>query len=126
MSGQRQEGLVALRMAFDALVKAGDESLRAAYNLGLIIDALTLSYTYEVMAGAVDRKPGTVAKYAALYRRYPTVDDLIATAHKYDTYDVSILKGSAESLGSRYGYRCGNCGSWDTHRALRKGMVGVS
>jgi hypothetical protein len=112
----RDTNLVKLHLAFDALVKAGDESLHAAYDLGQVIDVLVRLYTYKTMADEVDRKPVTIAKYRRLYLRYPTFDSLLMTAHKYDTYDVSILLGSAETLGVKFGYRCGNCGSWDTHR----------
>lgn len=110
------ENLTALRMAFDALVKAGDESIRAAYNAGQI-DALINLYTYETMAEAVNRSTKTIAKYARLYRRYPTFDALLLTAHRYDTYDISILLGSDETLGLKFGYQCG---SWDTHRTRKE------
>lgn len=118
-----RENLVSLRMAFAALVRAGDDSLSRAYDLGQIVDALSNIYTYKVMGDAVDRSQGTIAKYRKLYGMYPTVRDLLDMAHKYETFDVSILTGSQESLAAKYGYRCGNCGSWDTHRVRRDDSV---
>jgi hypothetical protein len=111
-----RENLVALHMAFDAMFRAGEESLARAYDFGQIADALSHLYTYETMGNEVDRTASTVAKYAKLYRRYSTVEALLQTARKYQTFDVAILIGSSERLASKFGYQCGLCGSWDTHR----------
>jgi hypothetical protein len=111
--------LSSLRMAFAALVKAGEESLRRAYDLGQVIDALANQYTFGTLAEAVDRHPGTVAKYAKLYLRYPNIGELLRTARRYQTYDIGILVASEGSLVARYGHQCDHCGSWDTkHRRL--------
>lgn len=122
----RRENLVALKMAVEALVKAGDDSLRAAYNLGQIIDALyATGYTYETMGDAVDRSPSTVAKYRRLFGMYAKVEDLLRTAHKYETFDVSILTGSQEKLAAKFGYKCDDCGSWNTHRTRKTELTVV-
>jgi hypothetical protein len=115
--------LSSLKMAFAALVKAGEESLRRAYDLGQVIDALANQYTFDVLADAVDRHPQTVSKYARLYLRYPNVGELIRTARRYQTYDIGILVASEGALTTKYGHQCEHCGSWDTkHRRLPESM----
>jgi hypothetical protein len=114
--------LVALRQAFDNLVRAGDDSLRAAYNFGQIADALNdIGYSWAEMGDAVDRRGPTIYMYVRLYRRYPTLDALTMTAKKWGTYDINRLTGSDVSLQSRFGYQCLGCGSWDTHRVPMSG-----
>jgi hypothetical protein len=111
--------LSSLKMAFAALVKAGEESLRRAYDLGQVIDALNNQYTFPTLAEAVDRHPQTVSKYARLFLKYPNIGELLRTARQYQTYDIGILVQSEGSLSVKYGHQCDNCGSWDTrHRRI--------
>jgi hypothetical protein len=109
--------LAGLHDAFDALVRAGDDSLRKAYAFGQIVDALQgIGYTLGQMAAEINRTAPTVGKYAELYRRYPNVEALLRRAHQWSTADISILVRDDDALHTKFGYQCGTCGSWDTHR----------
>jgi len=113
------EGLIALHQAWDQMTRAGENSLRAAYNFGQIADALkNAGISWDVMGHEVDRSAATIHKYANLYRRYPRVEMLLEASEYHDTFDVSILVRPEDTqIGhGKFGYQCGNCGSWDTHR----------
>lgn len=111
-----RQDMAALKQALSALVKAGDDSLRAGYNLGQIIDALQNIYTLSTMAEFCYRSESTLARYARLYRHYASIDDLLSTAHQIETFDISILVSGPAVVAMKYAYQCGTCGSWDTHR----------
>lgn len=109
----RHENLVALRISYDALEKHSKASLRAAYDFGQIVDALSHLYTYETMADELNRKKGTPALYARLYRRYNKVEELLAASDELDTFSVSVLAGHAASFRYRLTHECGVCHSTD-------------
>lgn len=114
------ENLELLHKAFDALVRADNRSLRAAYYFGQVIDALhsmdRRTYTYGMLGDEVNRSDATVALYARLFRKYNRVEDLLRTALRARTFAIAALAGSDEALAARYGWKCGNCGSWDVRR----------
>lgn len=113
----KHENLVTLRLAYDTLVKAGDDSLRAAFNFGQVIDALSNTFTLKTMGQEIGRTAVTVGTYARLYRRYPTVETLLKTAQEYGTFDISKLVAGEAVLRAKFGYQCNHCGSWDVvHR----------
>jgi hypothetical protein len=105
-----------LHDAFDQLQHYGEGSLRAAYTAGQIADALSLYFTYDQMGAEVNRTGQTVAKYAKLYRSYNRVEDLLEASRRYQTFDIGRLTGTDDALRAKFGYQCGNCGSWETHR----------
>lgn len=100
-----------LSMAYEALVKAGENSLSAAWTFGQQVDALHGAFSYEQMGRALGVTGITVSTYARLYRRYPTEQALLHTAQALGTYDVSKLNGSKPVTPSRFHFRCADCGS---------------
>jgi hypothetical protein len=108
----------ALREAYDNLVKAGQGSLEAAYAFGQVVDALNgqLGYSYTMLGDMIGRSAVTVAVYAKLYRKYPTVQSLIHMAEEMGTWDVHRLVSDAQTMRYRYVFHCRNCGSYDVAR----------
>jgi len=116
----QRENLVALRLAYDALVKSGRDSLAAAYDFGQIVDALSNLYTFKVMGAELDRHESTIGLYARLYRTYPNKKELLDTAFRYGTWDVSRLARGATTVALQFGYQCRECGSFNTHRVQKE------
>jgi len=114
---KQDENLSMLHDAFDNLAIASDGSLRAAHAFGQIADALhAIGYSFATMGAEVNRTGATVYAYARLYRKYVHIDRLLELAHELGTYDISILVRDEGSLRTKYGYQCGICQSWSTHR----------
>ena len=116
------ENLAALRMAYDALIKAGSSSLSAAFDFGQIIDALSNIYTLGVMGEELGRHPTTIGRYAKLYRMYPNKQALLHMAQEMGTWDVNLLISTDVHVIAHkvsFGYKCQNCGSFDTKRTKR-------
>lgn len=111
------ESLAQLHDLFDQLHHASLDGLRKAYAFGQMVDALaSIGYTYETMGHEVNRSASTVYQYARLYGRYNSVQELLDTAERWGTYDISRLVGSDAQLHRRYGYQCNTCFSWNTSR----------
>ena len=117
MTTRHDENLSMLHDAFDRLAIASEGGLRAAYAFGQIADALrAIGYSFATMGAEVNRTGPTVNMYARLYRKFPRVELLLDLAHELGTFDISILIRDEGSLRTKYGYQCGVCESWMTHR----------
>lgn len=109
---QRSETLEMLVSKFDALTRAGRDSLVKAYEFGAVVDALHRFYSYSDMGNAVGRSGSQVYTYAKLFRRYSSEQRLVKRAEELDTYDVARLaKDEEETVHYHYQWRCTNCHS---------------
>jgi hypothetical protein len=115
MTSRSPDGLDGLQLAYESLVKAGSNSLSAAYRFGQVIDALSGPgyYTHRMLGEAIGRSGAMIGVYARLYRSYHSERHLLATADKMGTYDVSVLAGKTPQVAVKYTFKCENCGSSD-------------
>lgn len=116
----RGETLDDLVRDYDALVKAGRGSLRAAYRFGNTVEGLHGSYTYDFLAGALSLSTTTLWKYARLAKLYPTEKSLLDTAAQMHTYDIGKLISSDAGIPLRYVLHCRNCGGTDVYRTVER------
>src|SRR5215471_5539262 len=113
----KTEDLSMFLEAFHRLRSAAEDGLRAAHAFGQITDALSrMGWSYADLGAQVDRSGATIYTYAKLYRMYPDEARLLREASELGTYDISILTLTEGSLRTKYGYQCGVCHSWNTHR----------
>ena len=121
--GSKGETLDLLHAAYDALTKAGRESLSKAYAFGNVVNALHGIFTYTQLAAELGVTTSTVSKYAKLYRRYPNEQLLLHTAAELGSYDVGVL--AADEAPARYAYlwHCQNCGSFQVKKERETGEV---
>ena len=111
MSNKNGESLDLLYTAYANLVKAGKDSLSAAYRFGQVVDALYGYYTYAEMGREIERSAATVQIYRKLFQRYPHEGALQEVAQKLGTYDISKLAGRNPAVPVHWAYHCTNCGS---------------
>lgn len=120
-------GVVAeLRLSHGALVKAGDNSVKAAWKFGRKIDLATTRYTIKELARAMNLSPGTLERYARLARLYARPEDAIAVSRQLETANIGLLcqlydmRGAvvhARPLsGRRWRHTCLNCGAHEVTR----------
>ena len=115
-----------LRVSHRALVKAGDDSVRAAWKFGRKIDQYTIRYTVKEMARAMGLSVGTLERYARLARMYQRAEDAIAVSRTLQTYNITLLcqlydqrdpLGHARPLsGRRWRSTCLHCGGHEVAR----------
>jgi hypothetical protein len=122
MSRNRTETLDLLHDRHDALVKAGEESLRKAYAFGNVVNALHGMFSYAQLGEELGRSAAMIGTYARLYRKYSTEQLLLATARAAGTFDVNHLANDGAAVRYAYSFVCRNCGSDDVHRE-RKSVV---
>jgi len=111
VSNKNGESLDLLYTAYANLVKAGKDSLTAAYQFGQVVDALYGYYSYEAMGREIGRSASTVQIYRKLFLHYPHEGALQETAQKLGTFDVSKLAGRNPAVPVHWAYHCTNCGS---------------
>ena len=116
MGKSKGETLDLLRTAYDALTKAGRNSLSKAYAFGNVVHALHGIFTYGQLAEELGVTPTTVAKYAKLYRKYPNEQLLMHTAAETGTYDVGVLASDDASVRYVYTWQCMNCHSFNVKK----------
>lgn len=113
----RGESLDSLRNGYQALYHAGRGSLSAAYQFGMIVDSLSVTYTYAGMGDVIGKSAAVPYTYARLYRKYSSEHALLRKAEEMGTYDVGKLAGlSAPGPGPVYVLHCDNCDSTSFHR----------
>lgn len=99
------------------LVKAGQGSLKAAYEFGAMVSELhDTGYTYATLGEVVGLGPAQIGIYAKLFRKYPTVSNLLRVSEALGSYSVNLLASNGETAHYAYLYHCGNCGSYDVKR----------
>lgn len=99
------------------LTKAGESSLRAAWEFGNTVADLHRYYAYADLGEAIGRSGATVSLYHRLYERYGHPDILVDVAKELGTYDVSKLAADEHSeAATRVLGHCATCGSWNVKK----------
>jgi hypothetical protein len=123
----RDEGVkTMLEQAYAALVKAGNDSVRAAWRFGQTIDSFTDDWTMTELAELLDVSTGTLNRYARLYRAYQRPELAVAASRQLETYNIDLIWQLQNDLrpvehgrpmaGRRYRYTCRSCHSTDVGR----------
>lgn len=112
MANRRGETLELLHSAYDALVKAGEDSLKKAYLFGNVVHALHGIFTYRQLGDELGVTPTTVSKYDKLYRKFPTEKALLDRSRELGTHDVGLLASDIPAVHYAYAWHCTNCGSY--------------
>lgn len=118
-----------LRRSYANLVKAGHNSVRAAWRFGQTLDSFSdrfTGYTQLQLAGATGLSPGTVYKYRRFYGLYQSPELAVQASEDLETYDIGILIALQGQLapvahgrplaGRRWQHSCRTCGSTDIAR----------
>jgi hypothetical protein len=115
-----------LEQAYRALVKAGNDSVRAAWRFGQTVDSFTDDWTMGELAELMDLSSGTLYRYARLYRAYQRPELAVAASRQLETYNIDLIWALQNELkpvehgrpmtGRRYRYTCNTCHSHDVGR----------
>jgi hypothetical protein len=121
----------ALQMAYRSLVRAGNDSVRAAWRFGQTIDSLSDSYTQDQLAAAIDLSRSTIYRYVRLYRAYQRPELATAAAAQLETFNIDLIVELQNQLrpighgrpmaGRHWHYTCRGCGSHDVAREETEG-----
>jgi transcriptional regulator with XRE-family HTH domain len=118
-----------LRRSYANLVKAGHNSVRAAWRFGQTLDSLSdkhTGYTQAQLAEATGISTGTIYKYRKFYGLYQTPELAVQASEELETYDVGILialfgqtappEPGRPLAGRHWRYFCRACRSHDVGR----------
>lgn len=106
-----------LQRDYLGLTKAGESSLRAAWEFGNTVSDLHRYYSYTDLAEAIGVSQSTVSKYAKLYNKYGHPDILVYVAKELETFDVAKLIADEHSqAATRLMGQCQTCQSWNVKR----------
>ena len=115
-----------LRLAYQGLVKAGNDSVRAAWRFGQALDSFTDAYTQLQLAGALGLSVSTLARYLRLYRAYQRAELALEAAEELETYNIDVITQLQNMLhpvehgrplaGRHFRYFCRACRSHDVAR----------
>lgn len=118
-----------LRRSYQNLVKAGHNSVRAAWRFGQTLDSFSdrhTGYTQAQLAEATGLSTGTVYKYRRFYHLYDTPELAVQASEELETYDIGVLielhglsspvEHGRPLAGRHYRYVCRTCQSHDVRR----------
>lgn len=115
-----------LRAAKQGLVKAGNNSVRAAWRFGQALDSFTDRYDQGQLARSVGLSVGTVYKYRKFYGLYQRPELAVRASEELETFDVGLLiRLAGESApvehgrplaGRHWQYTCTRCHSTEVRR----------
>jgi hypothetical protein len=117
----------ALIMAYKSLVKAGNDSVRAAWRFGQTIDSFTDAYKQTDLADAMGLSVSTLHRYLRLYRAYQRPELALEASEQLETFNIDVLWELQTQLhppvergrslaGRHFRYRCQHCQSTDVGR----------
>lgn len=118
--------LKGLRLAYGSLVKAGSDSVRAAWRFGQALDSVSDSYTQLQVSDAMGLSVSTIARYLRLYRAYQRPELALAASVQLETYNIDTITELQDQLapvehsrplaGRHWISTCRHCGSHDVGR----------
>jgi hypothetical protein len=115
----------ALQMSYQQLVRAGNDSVRAAWRFGQTIDSFTDSYIMRELAEAMGRSVSTLNRYHRLFAAYQRPELAVQASEVLETYNIDLIWALQSqtlpvehrpTLGRRYRYRCQHCQSTEVGR----------
>jgi hypothetical protein len=115
-----------LELSYSGLVKAGQDSVRAAWRFGQCVDSFTDSYLLSELADAMGLSVGTLYRYRRLYAAYQRPELALRAAQELETFNIDTIWRLQDDLhpvphgrplaGRHWRFRCHNCQSTDVHR----------
>jgi hypothetical protein len=118
--------LKALRLSYAQLVKAGGNSVRAAWRFGQTLDSFSDAYTQLQVADAMELSVSTIARYLKLHRAYQRPELALEASAQLETYNIDTIVALQDQLmpvghgrplaGRHWISTCRNCGSHDVGR----------
>jgi hypothetical protein len=115
-----------LQLAYSQLVKAGNDSVRAAWRFGQCLDSLSDAYTRAELAEAMGLSGGTLYRYHRFFAAYQRPELAEQAAAQLETFNIDLLWQLHDDLrpvehgrslaGRRFRYRCNHCHSTDVLR----------
>lgn len=115
-----------LRDRYRSLVKAGRDSVRAAWRFGQAIDSQSDDYTRQEIADALDLSPATIYRYQRFYHAYQRPELAVAASEQLETYNIDLLWQLQNDLqpvehgrplaGRHFRYVCRACGKHEVGR----------
>ncbi len=113
-------------MAYKSLVKAGNDSVRAAWRFGQTIDSFTDAYKQSDLADAMGLSVSTLHRYRRFYHAYQRPELALEASEQLETYNIDTLWELQTQLhpveharplaGRHFRYRCHHCQSTDVGR----------
>jgi len=80
-----------LELSYAGLVKAGQDSVRAAWRFGQCVDSFTDAYTLIQLADAMDLSIGTLYRYRRLYAAYQRPELALEAAEQLETFNIDTI-----------------------------------
>lgn len=80
-----------LQRAYRGLVKAGNNSVRAAWRFGQALDSFTDNHTQLQLADAMGLSVSTIARYLRLYRAYQRVEQALEASAQLETFNIDVI-----------------------------------
>jgi hypothetical protein len=115
-----------LELSYAGLVKAGQDSVRAAWRFGQCVDSFTDAYTLIQLADAMDLSIGTLYRYRRLYAAYQRPELALEAAEQLETFNIDTIWRLQNDLhpvthgralrGRHWRSTCHSCGSHDVGR----------
>jgi hypothetical protein len=114
-----------LQMAYQQLVRAGGDSVRAAWRFGQTIDSHSDAYTMRELADAMGRSVSTLNRYHRLFAAYQRPELAVQASEVLETYNIDLIWALQAQMmpvehktlaGRRFRYRCHHCQSTDVGR----------
>lgn len=115
-----------LEMSYHGLVKAGQDSVRAAWRFGQCVDSFTDSYYLYQLADAMNLSAGTLYRYRRLYAAYQRPELALQAAEQLETFNIDTIVQLQNDLhpvrhgrplaGRHWRSKCHHCGSNDVGR----------
>jgi hypothetical protein len=123
--------LVALQKSYAKLVKAGNDSVIAAWQFGLVLEGLTARgfpgrYTNLQIADAMNLSVSTIARYKRLHAVFQRAELALEAARMLETFNIDVITALAGDLlpvghgrplaGRHWRMTCVNCGHHEIAR----------
>jgi hypothetical protein len=118
--------LTTLEASYSGLVKAGQDSVRAAWRFGQCIDSFTDMYTLLQLADAMELSTGCLYRYRRLYLAYQRPELALEAAKQLETFNIDTIWQLQNDLhpvphgrplrGRHWRSTCRNCGGHDVGR----------
>jgi hypothetical protein len=114
-----------LQLSYKQLVRAGNDSVRAAWRFGQTIDSHSDGYTMRDLADAMGRSVSTLNRYHRLFAAYQRPELAVHASEVLETYNIDLIWALQANMmpvehrslaGRRFRYRCHHCQSVDVGR----------
>lgn len=114
-----------LRQSYGQLVKAGGNSVRAAWRFGQTINTRLTRYTMAELAASMGRSPGTLNRYHRLFSVYQRAEAAVEASVALETANIDLIYALQSHMmpvehrslvGRRWRSRCQTCQSTDVRK----------